>query len=307
METLGTWFSMPFSQWLEEARGRKGWSQRELARQVSLSRTTVNRLELGKLEPDLETAYRLFYALDDAPQEVLAVLQIESVDALKKRRRGRVMLNVDDLSRALDVYQPVSHQPLYQYLEGTLQRVHDRLEHAGTAPSLAPYTLTRRPYHGSILDHPGDTLPNDAYITLVGQVATEEGALTMNDVGYYMRALRMIQNVSLAKMRKRMGGILSVPRMSTMERGEVQSMGLMQALEWATALQEVNQIFKAFWLATEVGVVVADVASEREAAARRKAAETIVTLWRWEQVLFASPDWVTDFRRVVDESADESA
>jgi transcriptional regulator with XRE-family HTH domain len=138
-------------------------------------------------------------------------------------------------------------------------------------------------------------------------VATEEGALTMNDVGYYMRALRMIQNVSLAKMRKRMGGILSVPRMSTMERGEVQSMGLMQALEWATALQEVNQIFKAFWLATEVGVVVADVASEREAAARRKAAETIVTLWRWEQVLFASPDWVTDFRRVVDESADESA
>lgn len=293
---------MTFSQWLEEARGKRGWSQRELARQVSLSRTTVNRLELGKLEPDLETAYRLFYALDDAPEEVLTVLQVESVAALKGRPRGPVMLNVDDVSRALDVYQPVSHQPLYQYLEGTLQRVHDQLVQAGTAPSLAPFTLTWHPYHGSKLDHPGDTLPDEVYLALIGQVMAEEGALTMNDVGYYMRALRMIQGLSLAKMRKRMGGILSVPRMSTMERGEVQSIGLMQALEWGAALQEVNQIFKAFWLATEIGVVANDVASESEAAARRKVAETIVTLWRWEQVLFGSTGWVWDFRMAVDAS-----
>ncbi len=44
---------------LRELRSAKGWSQAELAEQLSVSRQTVNALEVGKYDPSLPLAFKL--------------------------------------------------------------------------------------------------------------------------------------------------------------------------------------------------------------------------------------------------------
>ena len=44
---------------LRELRGRKGWSQAELATRLGVSRQTVNALEVGKYDPSLPLAFRV--------------------------------------------------------------------------------------------------------------------------------------------------------------------------------------------------------------------------------------------------------
>ena len=44
---------------LRELRSREGWSQAELAARLSVSRQTVNALEVGKYDPSLPLAFRV--------------------------------------------------------------------------------------------------------------------------------------------------------------------------------------------------------------------------------------------------------
>jgi putative transcriptional regulator len=44
---------------LRELRGRRGWSQAELADRLEVSRQSVNAIETGKYDPSLPLAFRL--------------------------------------------------------------------------------------------------------------------------------------------------------------------------------------------------------------------------------------------------------
>ena len=44
---------------LRELRGERGWSQGELAEQLSVSRQTVNAIETGKYDPSLPLAFAI--------------------------------------------------------------------------------------------------------------------------------------------------------------------------------------------------------------------------------------------------------
>ena len=44
---------------VRELRGRRGWSQGELAEQLEVSRQTVNAIETGKYDPSLPLAFRI--------------------------------------------------------------------------------------------------------------------------------------------------------------------------------------------------------------------------------------------------------
>ncbi|MCX7056472.1 MAG: helix-turn-helix transcriptional regulator [Proteobacteria bacterium] len=44
---------------LRERRAQRGWSQSELAAQVSVSRQTINAIETGKYDPSLELAFKI--------------------------------------------------------------------------------------------------------------------------------------------------------------------------------------------------------------------------------------------------------
>lgn len=44
---------------LRDLRGERGWSQAELARELDVSRQTVNALETGRYDPSLPLAFKL--------------------------------------------------------------------------------------------------------------------------------------------------------------------------------------------------------------------------------------------------------
>lgn len=61
---------------IKELRGRRGWSQADLAQRLGLSRQAVNALETGRSDPSLQTALRLAW-LFDARVEDLFLIDLE--------------------------------------------------------------------------------------------------------------------------------------------------------------------------------------------------------------------------------------
>ena len=55
---------------LRELRAERGWTQADLARELEVSRQTVNAIETGKYDPSLPLAFRIA-ALFDRPIEAI--------------------------------------------------------------------------------------------------------------------------------------------------------------------------------------------------------------------------------------------
>lgn len=61
---------------IKQLRGRRGWSQADLAQRLGLSRQAINALETGRSDPSLQTALRLAW-LFDAHVEDLFLIDLE--------------------------------------------------------------------------------------------------------------------------------------------------------------------------------------------------------------------------------------
>ncbi|WP_088335614.1 multiprotein bridging factor aMBF1 [Methanopyrus sp. KOL6] len=87
----------PFSEGLEvvpdydervrEARERRGWSQKDLARKIGEKVSVIRRIESGKMEPDVELARKLE-----------RVLEIELLERVSEEDTGSVGIESDELT-----------------------------------------------------------------------------------------------------------------------------------------------------------------------------------------------------------------
>lgn len=55
---------------LSELRDQKGWTQGELAKQLGVSRQSVNAIETGKYDPSLPLAFKIAALFDSLIEEV---------------------------------------------------------------------------------------------------------------------------------------------------------------------------------------------------------------------------------------------
>lgn len=55
---------------LRELRGDKGWSQADLAKELQVSRQTVNAIETGKYDPSLPLAFTISKLFDLSIEEI---------------------------------------------------------------------------------------------------------------------------------------------------------------------------------------------------------------------------------------------
>ncbi len=55
---------------LKELRAERNWTQADLAKRVSVSRQTINAIEIGKFDPSLPLAFRLARLFDLTIEEV---------------------------------------------------------------------------------------------------------------------------------------------------------------------------------------------------------------------------------------------
>lgn len=57
---------------LNELRDRQGWSQGDLAKQLGVSRQTVNALEKGRYDPSLPLAFKIARLFDLKIEEIFS-------------------------------------------------------------------------------------------------------------------------------------------------------------------------------------------------------------------------------------------
>ena len=65
-----------FGEELRELRQQQGFSQENLALECELDRTFISLLERGKRQPTLETLFKLAKALNAAPSEIIAKVEV---------------------------------------------------------------------------------------------------------------------------------------------------------------------------------------------------------------------------------------
>ncbi len=64
---------LPISNRIRELRGKHGeMTQLELAKQIGVTRQTVNAIELGKYSPSLEVAFRIAAVFDEPLESVFS-------------------------------------------------------------------------------------------------------------------------------------------------------------------------------------------------------------------------------------------
>ena len=64
---------LPISNSIRELRGKHGdMTQLELAKQIGVTRQTVNAIELGKYSPSLEVAFRIAAVFDEPLESVFS-------------------------------------------------------------------------------------------------------------------------------------------------------------------------------------------------------------------------------------------
>lgn len=56
--------------YLKDLRAERGWTQADLARQLDVSRQTVNAIETGKFDPSLPLAFRIARLFDKKIEEI---------------------------------------------------------------------------------------------------------------------------------------------------------------------------------------------------------------------------------------------
>jgi UDP-N-acetylglucosamine 1-carboxyvinyltransferase len=60
---------------VEKFRKKRGWSQRDLARDTGLSNQTINNIEIGKADPKLSTLVKIGKALKQPVSELFPGLK----------------------------------------------------------------------------------------------------------------------------------------------------------------------------------------------------------------------------------------
>lgn len=285
---------MPLGDWIKAKRHETRMTLEELASRIGVTASTVHRFEQDINEPDLETSVRLFYVFNEIPPHISKVLALRGgIEQLKPLERDAQLLTQDDLAILLGTLlnppfwhsmQPHQHDLLW-FLDESFRELfvaHNPVE--GTPISFRAFWFPSKMFDAR-LNHPGlkIRLEPREFLPLIHYIAEGGGALTMDDAGLYVRAVREMEGMKQADLHERMRGLLSRSTLSTLERGTIGSLGLLQAVQLAHALGHPSQIFSALWRAAEIRVMAGD-DSAGDPRIRLTLAEAVITLWRWYQI-----------------------
>lgn len=284
--------------WIQQKRQEIELTQAELGSLIGVNPTTVGRIEQGEIDLNVETALAIFHTLGTAPDAVLAALAVDNLEVLKTRERDETMLNRGDIANLLNILELRDYErwrdygELFDFLSATFSRLFSVLHDYSVPVPFGPFSWMLSDLVTAHLNHPGIGLwhdeyekvePSQPYIQLITEIIESGGALTIEDIGMFIRALRKEAGLTIGKLHKKAGKQISTTAISNLERGAIGNLSIHQAIELGRALSRPVQILRSLWLATEIRVLAND-AHFLEPKARFKAVESVITLWRWLQV-----------------------
>lgn len=79
-------FATVFGTVLRRVRKQAGLSQEELGFEAELQRNYISMMELGRYQPTLSTVFKLAFALNTTPSDLVEQVEIALADPRKRRR-----------------------------------------------------------------------------------------------------------------------------------------------------------------------------------------------------------------------------
>lgn len=296
--------STTFGTWLKQARVQRGFDLRSLAATTGVDRSTINRLERDAAHPTVCTAVRLCDGLDVSPAELIQVLQgratREKVLPLLDEQLVLTAADVHTFVRATRAAPQRSREMLADWLntlEGAYGQTQQHPESRPLgAPMAAPLQLSRGfidlllsdvDFLKSEMQFPPRS--DDGY---AAELYRRGGALTLRDVGSYIRYRRQAQRKSLRGIGQPLR--VSESALSRIETGALEQIRLKDILGVDQELDADGFILEMCWAACRLFPPILKHARVTESAGSQqdwwtareyRLALTLLAIVRWWEYL----------------------
>jgi transcriptional regulator with XRE-family HTH domain len=304
---------MDFGTWVQSMRTQREMDVRAFAHLVSVDPSTISRVERARSQVTVATVVRICEGIGATPADLLAALQGSRpmwAHRCQKTSASEVM-TIPDVEALLSSLRR-SWQEGCVWLTHLLNQVaaysDERNTPAGeTMPLIVPEDIEKlladsRLYQFKV------HYPEDMSADAIWKIYVQGGALSLVDIGAYIRQARRTKRVTLSGLEE--AGKLSASVLSRLEAGALERVKLTDVLTLDEQLRQEGKIVAMYWRTCLLIDAVAQARKRDEqagvampAAIDRieqdlKLIEVFLTICRWLSCLSPSDHtWVTEFRR----------
>lgn len=288
---------MNFGEWVRDLRKAQKLDIRTLARQIGVEASTISRVENTRTQVTLNTAIRICEGLGVTGIDLLNAVQGKHI--LYQEKNGpadKAIPTIEDVETFLLSLQ-ANPSSGYQILSDLLNKVISPSDvDTEVLPKNYPGNFNPEDLHRLLFLSPIYQLevqyPSDIRSENILSIYEQNGALTLIDIGMYLKKLRREKQVTLASLEST--AKISTNVLSRLETGSLEQIRLADILNIDEQLEQEGILLLMYWrayrlndLLSRFGTRKADQRSSLTPEQYEKLAYAFITLHRWLQQLSA--------------------
>ena len=313
---------MDFGAWVRSIRDRREMDVRAFAHLVGVDASTISRIEQARSQVTLSTTVRICEGVGMTPSDLLWALQGKRPKWTEGDyiTRESEVITINDLEAWLSSLRR-HWQEERAWLTSLLNRIAAHSDDSGLTPGETALLIVPEDIEKLLQDsrlyqfrvHYPEDMEGDA----IWNIYTDGGALSLVDIGAYIRQARRTRRVTLSGLEE--SGKLSASVLSRLEAGALERVKLIDVLTLDEQLEQEGKIVAMYWRACSLMEAVAQAYQQSEEAGAAmptsvdrieqdlKVIELFLTICRWLSCLYPFDHaWVTEFHRRIHRAAIEA-
>ena len=314
--------TLDFGAWVRSLRNQREMDVRAFARLVGVDASTISRIEQARSQVTLSTAVRICQGVGATPSDLLWALRGKRP---KWRERDHIkreseVITINDLEAWLSSLRR-HWQEERAWLTGLLNRIAAHSDGSGLTLGETVLLIVPQDIEKLLLDSRLYQFrvhyPEDMEAEAIWNIYTDGGALSLVDIGAYLRQARRTRRVTLSGLEE--SGRLSASVLSRLEAGALERVKLIDVLTLDEQLEQEGKVVAMYWRACSLMDAIAQAHQRSEQAGVEmptsmdrieqdlKVIELFLTICRWLSCLYPSDHaWVAEFRRRVHHATREA-
>jgi transcriptional regulator with XRE-family HTH domain len=304
---------MDFGTWVQSMRAQREMDVRAFARLVGVDASTISRVERARSQVTVATVVRICEGVGAAPADLLAALQGSRptwAHRCQKTSASEVM-TIPDVEAFLSSLRR-AFQEGRVWLTHLLNQVAAYSDERNTPPGETVPLITPEDIEKLLADSRLYQFkvhyPEDMSAEAIWSIYMQGGALSLVDIGAYIRQARRTKRVTLSGLEE--AGKLSASVLSRLEAGALERVKLIDVLTLDEQLKQEGKIVAMYWrTCLLIDAVTRARKRDEQAGVSMPAAmdrieqdlkmiEVFLTICRWRSIISPSDHaWIAEFRR----------
>lgn len=304
---------MDFGTWVQSMRTQREMDVRAFAHLVGVDASTISRVERARSQVTVATVVRICEGIGATPADLLAALQGSRPTWTERCQKtpDAPVITIKDVEALLSSLRS-SWQEGRVWLTHLLNQVAAYSDEGNTSPGETALLIVPEDIEKLLTDSRLYQFkvhyPEDMSADAIWNIYVQGGALSLVDIGAYIRQKRRTRRVTLSGLEE--SGNLSASVLSRLEAGALERVKLTDVLTLDEQLRQEGKIVAMYWRTCLLIDAVTQVRKRDEqagvampAAMDRieqdlKMIEVFLTICRWLSCLSPSDyAWVTSVRR----------